>query len=319
MNLLVTGGCGFIGSNFIHHVINRRAIHKLINLDLLTYAGDLKNVTEIARNPKYSFCHIDLANSKDVREVFLKHSITHVVHFAAESHVDNSISGPLPFINANVLGTFNLLESSKEFQIKRFHHVSTDEVYGALGKTGKFNENTPYHPHNPYSATKAASDMLVRAYGHTYDFKYTLSNCSNNYGPRQHSEKFLPVVINSILNKRKIPVYGSGKNVRDWIYVIDHCEAVWTILTKGKDKETYLVGSDCEKTNLELINGVCHILGVTPDEHISFIEDRKGHDFRYAIDNSKIKKELKWEPKFSFREGLSKTILFYESKFSKNI
>jgi dTDP-glucose 4,6-dehydratase len=266
----------------------------------------------VCDNRKYILNKVDLADYKNVKDVFYKHDITHVVHFAAESHVDNSIAGPLPFIKTNIVGTFNLLECARDLGVKRFHHVSTDEVYGELGKTGKFKPNSPYDPKNPYSATKASSDMLVRAYGHTYGLPYTISNCSNNYGPRQHKEKFLPVVINSLLRGDKIPVYGKGNNIRDWIYVKDHCEAIWKTLLKGKLGRTYLVGSNCEKTNLQIIHEVCSIMMVDPKSVISFVEDRKGHDFRYAIDSTRIKRELGWKPKVNLKSGLMKTIEFYQ-------
>jgi dTDP-glucose 4,6-dehydratase len=257
---------------------------------------------------------VDYSHIKDkLKEVIKENNITHIVHFAAESHVDNSISNPERFIQSNILGTFNLLEIIRDFPEIRFHHISTDEVYGTLGEEGKFTETTPYAPNSPYSASKAASDMLVRAYHHTFKSLVTISNCSNNYGPNQHDEKFIPVVINSILNNKKIPVYGNGKNIRDWIFVDDHCEAVWSILHNGKIGETYNVGGNCEKTNLEIINDICRVLNVSTQDYISFVEDRKGHDFRYAIDNTKINKELNWYPKTSFNEGLKQTIEFYKS------
>jgi len=315
MNLLVTGGCGFIGSNFIHEVINKKKICKLVNVDCLTYASDKNNVRELESHPKYIFNKVDIADERALKDTFYKHDITHVVHFAAETHVDNSITGPFPFLKTNVIGTFNLLELSRKYNIERFHHVSTDEVYGALGKTGKFKPSTPYDPKNTYSATKASSDMLVRSHGHTFDVPFTISNCSNNYGPHQNYEKFIPVVINSILEEKKIPVYGSGKNIRDWIYVKDHCKAIWTIFTKGKSGETYLVGTSNEKTNIEIIYEICEALNVNPKDHISFVKDRKGHDFRYAIDATKLKRNLGWKPKMDFKKGIKKTVKWYEKKF----
>ena len=323
MNILVTGGLGFIGSNFIKYVINKKEVDIVINIDTITKtssAANKKNAESFENHAKYKFYDfwldvLDYAPSKKEFERILKeYNITHIVHFAAESHVDNSISDPRRFVQSNILGTFNLLEIIRDFPEIRFHHISTDEVYGSLGEEGKFVETTPYAPNSPYSASKAASDMLVRAYNHTFKALVTISNCSNNYGPNQHNEKFIPVVINSILNNKKIPVYGNGKNVRDWIFVEDHCEAVWFVLNNGKIGETYNVGGNCEKTNLEIINDICQVLNVNPQDYISFVEDRKGHDFRYAIDNTKISKELNWHPKTSFNEGLKQTVEFYKNR-----
>ena len=312
MNLLVTGGCGFIGSNFIEHVIDKSQINKLINVDCLSYAGSLKNTKKFEAHPKYIFEKYDLTNYKKVYDTFYKHDITHVVHLAAETHVDNSILNADTFLTSNVLGTHNLLKAALKFKVKRFYHISTDEVYGHLEKgDDKFNESSPYNPRNPYSASKASSDFLVRSYFYTHNLPTLISNCCNNYGPNQHGEKFIPTVINSLLNEVPIPVYGKGDNVRDWIYVKDHCEAMWRVLTKGKLGETYLVGANCEKTNLEIISNICKILEKDPNENINFIKDRLGHDFRYAIDNSKIRKEIKWSPKTSLEEGLKKTIKYY--------
>ena len=322
MNLLITGGLGFIGSNFIKHIINKKETNIIINIDTTTKqhsAANKKNVENIEDNPKYKFYDfwlemLDYSHVKDkLKEIIKQNNITHIVHFAAESHVDNSISDPKRFIQSNILGTFNLLEIIRDFPEIRFHHISTDEVYGTLGQEGKFTETTPYAPNSPYSASKAASDMLVRAYNHTFKCLVTISNCSNNYGPNQHDEKFIPVVINSILSNKKIPVYGNGKNIRDWIFVDDHCEAVWSILNNGKIGETYNIGGNCEKTNLEIINDICEGLNVNPQDHISFVQDRKGHDFRYAIDNTKINKELNWYPITSFKDGLKQTIDFYKN------
>ena len=309
MNLLVTGGCGFIGSNFIESVIDKKQICKLVNVDCLSYAGALNNTKKFKNHPKYLLEKYDLSNHKKTYDTFYKHDITHVVHLAAETHVDSSILDADAFLSSNILGTHGLLKAALKFKIKRFHHVSTDEVYGHLGKKDKpFSESTPYDPRNPYSASKASSDFLVRSYFHTHGLPITLSNCSNNYGPNQHKEKFIPTVIDSLLNGCNIPVYGKGDNIRDWIYVEDHCSAIWKILTKGKLGETYLVGSNCEKTNLEIIYAICKILEKDPEECVSFVKDRLGHDFRYAINNSKIKKELKWNPKMQLIKGLVKTI-----------
>ena len=312
MNLLVTGGCGFIGSNFIEHTISKSQINKLVNVDCLSYAGSINNTKKFKDHPKYIFEKYNLTDYKKVYDTFYKHDITHVVHLAAETHVDNSILNADTFLTSNVLGTHNLLKAALKFKVKKFYHVSTDEVYGHLEKgDDKFNESSPYNPRNPYSASKASSDFLVRSYFYTHSLPILISNCCNNYGPNQHEEKFIPTVINSLLNDEQIPVYGKGDNIRDWIYVKDHCEAIWGILTKGKLGETYLVGANCEKTNLEIISNICKILGKDPNENINFIKDRLGHDFRYAIDNSKIRKEIKWNPKTSLEEGLKKTIKYY--------
>jgi dTDP-glucose 4,6-dehydratase len=319
MNILITGGLGFIGSNFIEGIIDKEEVKCIVNIDCasrLTSAANKLNCEEFIDNKKYHFhdVWIEHINTRPEfkKNIIEKYKITHIVHFAAESHVDNSIANPSRFIQSNIVGTFNLLEIIREFTDIRFHHISTDEVYGSLGETGKFTEESPYAPNSPYSASKASSDMLTRAYYHTYKLPVTISNCSNNYGPKQHREKFIPVVIDSILNNKKIPVYGTGKNVRDWIYVTDHCDAVWEILLKGKYGETYNVGGNCEKTNLEIIENICKIMNVDSKDYISFVEDRKGHDFRYAIDNSKIERELKWKPKVNFEKGLIDTINYYK-------
>ena len=322
MKIIVTGGLGFIGSNFIKYIINKNEVDLVINIDTITKkhsASNKKNVESIENHPKYKFYDfwldtLDYSPSKEeFKKTIKQNNITHIVHFAAESHVDNSISDPRRFIQSNILGTFNLLEIIRDFPEIRFHHISTDEVYGSLGEDGKFTETTAYAPNSPYSVSKAASDMLVRAYNHTFKSLITISNCSNNYGPNQHNEKFIPVVINSILKNKKIPVYGNGKNIRDWIFVSDHCDAVWSILNNGKIGETYNVGGNCEKTNLEIINDICEVLNVNPQDYISFVEDRKGHDFRYAIDNAKINKELNWYPITCFKDGLKQTIDFYKN------
>ena len=311
MNLLVTGGYGFIGSNFIKLIIGKNRVNKLVNIDSLTYAADKRSLKEIEGDPKYVFRHSDIKDYSDVYDAFYAHDITHVAHFAAETHVDNSIEGPKAFVDTNIIGTFNLLEGARKFKTKRFHHVSTDEVYGELGKTGKFKPDSPYDPKNPYSATKAASDFLVRSYGNTFGVNYTISNCSNNYGPHQNSEKFIPVVIKSLLRGDKVPVYGKGENIRDWIHVKDHGRAIWKILTQGKNGETYLVGANNEKTNLQIVKAICKLLNLNPEESISFVTDRAGHDFRYAIDASKTTTELNWNPKKNFEAGLKETIEWY--------
>jgi dTDP-glucose 4,6-dehydratase len=322
MKIIVTGGLGFIGSNFIKYIINKKEVHSILNVDTNGKshgAANLNNTKFFQNNIKYKFEDFWLESLqipieiKRFKNVLKENNITHIVHFAAESHVDNSISDPRRFIQSNILGTFNLLEIIRDFPEIRFHHISTDEVYGSLGEDGKFTETTAYAPNSPYSASKAASDMLARAYNHTFKSLITISNCSNNYGPNQHNEKFIPVVINSILKNKKIPVYGNGKNIRDWIFVNDHCDAVWSILNNGKIGETYNVGGNCEKTNLEIINDICEVLNVNPQDYISFVEDRKGHDFRYAIDNAKINKELNWYPITCFKNGLKQTIDFYKN------
>jgi dTDP-glucose 4,6-dehydratase len=323
MNILITGGMGFIGSNFIRALIDKPEINCIVNIDCpsrLSAAANRKNCIEFESNTKYSFYDIWLetlsypTNLGSFLQILSKHKITHIVHFAAESHVDNSIASPEQFIKSNIVGTYNLLEICRKFPDIRFHHISTDEVYGSLGETGKFTESSSYAPNSPYSASKASSDMLVRAYFHTYKLPVTISNCSNNYGPNQHNEKFIPVVINSILNNKKIPVYGTGKNIRDWIYVDDHCQAIWKILNEGKLGETYNVGGDCERTNLQIIEHICELMNVNSNEFVTFVEDRKGHDFRYAIDNTKIETELSWKPVTDFKAGLQKTIEYYRTK-----
>ena len=314
MNLLVTGGSGFIGSNFIRSIINKPQISKLINLDCLTYAADEENLKDLKRHPKYIHRQGDIRFLRSVQDAFYAHDVSHVIHFAAESHVDNSINGPRIFVETNVVGTLNLLECARKYDIKRFHHVSTDEVYGELGKKGKFKPTSPYDPKNPYSATKAGADFLVRSYGHTFGLNYTLSNCSNNYGPRQNKEKFIPVVIKSLLLGDKVPIYGQGDNIRDWIHVNDHCNAVWKIFTRGKKGETYLVGANNEKTNLQIVEAICAELKLDPKKSIKFVADRAGHDFRYAIDASKLEKELKWKPKRDFKQGIKETVKWYKEK-----
>ena len=323
MNILVTGGLGFIGSNFIKYIINKKETNIVVNIDTITKqhsASNTNNAKDFEDNRKYKFYDfwLEMLDNPSIKnqfkQIIKEYNITHIVHFAAESHVDNSISDPRRFIQSNILGTFNLLEIIRDFPEIRFHHISTDEVYGSLGEQGKFTETTAYAPNSPYSASKASSDMLVRAYNHTFKALVTISNCSNNYGPNQHNEKFIPVVINSILNNKKIPVYGNGKNIRDWIFVEDHCEAVWFVLNNGKIGETYNVGGNCEKTNLEIINDICQVLNVNSQDYISFVKDRKGHDFRYAIDNAKITQELNWHPRTSFSEGLKQTVEFYKNR-----
>ena len=323
MKLLVTGGAGFIGSNVIHQIIDRPEITQIINLDCLTYAGHLANLERISKHPKYAFEKIDLRDKADVLEVVQKHAITHVMHLAAESHVDRSISGPGDFIHTNVVGTFNLLEACRATWPSspsqcRFHHVSTDEVYGSLGATGYFTEGTAYAPNSPYSASKAASDMLVRAYHHTYGLPVLITNCSNNYGPFQFPEKLIPVVIQSVLARKPVPVYGDGMNVRDWLYVRDHADALWRVLTEGKVGETYNIGGHNEWANINIVRLICDLidelkpeLGGGSQKLITFVKDRPGHDRRYAIDATKIKNELGWLPAHKFEQGIRETVRWY--------
>ena len=323
MNLLITGGAGFIGSNLIHHVIDRAEIGKLVNLDCLTYAGHLENLEKVSQHPKYVFEKVDLRDKAAVVRVVEQHAITHVMHLAAESHVDRSITGPGDFITTNIIGTFNLIEACRGFWAanlgdKKFHHVSTDEVYGSLGATGFFTVTTPYAPNSPYSSSKASSDMLVRAYPRAYGLPTVITNCSNNYGPYQFPEKLIPVVIQSILARKPVPVYGDGMNVRDWLYVRDHDEALWLVLTRGKLGETYNIGGHNEWANIHIVQLICDTidefvpkLGGNSRKLIAFVKDRPGHDRRYAIDASKIQRELGWTPAHKFEDGIRETIRWY--------
>jgi dTDP-glucose 4,6-dehydratase len=332
MNLLVTGGCGFIGSNFIRHVIGQREVTKLVNLDCLTYAGHPENLAGVDTNPIYRFEPVDLRKKTAVLRVLRNHAITHVMHLAAESHVDRSITGPDDFIHTNVIGTFNLLEACRALWLgaaaaikspigNRFLHVSTDEVFGSLGAEGCFTESTPYAPNSPYSASKAASDMLVRSYHHTYGLPTLVTNCSNNYGPYQFPEKLIPVVIQCCLGGKPIPVYGDGLNVRDWLFVADHCEALWQVLLRGRAGETYNIGGQSESANISIVRRICDLVdelsppetrGAPPSASlITFVEDRPGHDRRYAIDAGKIQTELGWTPAHTFESGLRQTVHWY--------
>ncbi len=323
MNLLITGGAGFIGSNLIQHVIDRQEVTRLVNLDCLTYAGHLANLEPVERHSKYVFEKVDLRDKTAVLQVLEHHAITHVLHLAAESHVDRSISGPGDFIQTNIVGTFNLLEACKYYwnsgkSDHRFHHVSTDEVYGSLGATGYFLETTPYAPNSPYSASKASSDMLVRAYHHTYGLPVVITNCSNNYGPYQFPEKLIPVVIQSCLARKPIPVYGDGMNVRDWLYVRDHAEALWQVLQRGGNAETYNIGGHNEWPNIRIVELICDLidefrpdLGGNTRKLITFVKDRLGHDRRYAIDASKLQRELGWKPAYTFERGIRETVRWY--------
>ncbi|WP_278541347.1 dTDP-glucose 4,6-dehydratase [Oxalobacter formigenes] len=329
-SILVTGGAGFIGSNFVPYFAEKYPDYFIINLDKLTYAGNLENLKECESLPNYVFVKGDICDESLVKSLFVKHDIKGVIHFAAESHVDNSINGPKAFIKTNVMGTFNLIENARQhwmtaphqfrkgYELCRFHHISTDEVYGTLGETGLFSETTAYAPNSPYSASKAGSDFIVRAYHHTYGMDITTSNCSNNYGPKQHSEKLIPTIIRKCLGEEPIPVYGNGKNVRDWLYVLDHCKAIDLIFHQGKSGETYNVGGHNERNNLQIVNTVCRILDQKKPRKkgfytdlINFVPDRPGHDLRYAIDAKKLERELGWKAKERFETGIVKTIMWY--------
>lgn len=333
-NILVTGGAGFIGSNFIPYFIENNKDVYLINLDLLTYAGNLENLKEVDGNPRYSFVKGDICDRQLVESLFEKHNIAGVIHFAAESHVDNSISGPEAFVRTNINGTFTLLDVARKnwmntsFDIKegkeenRFLHVSTDEVYGTLGKEGLFTEKTPYSPNSPYSASKASSDLLVRSYFHTYGMNVVTTNCSNNYGPKQHNEKLIPTIIRKALSNEPIPIYGDGLNVRDWLYVLDHAKGIDLAFHKGLSGETYNIGGRNERTNLQIVDTICSILdskspsknGTSYKKQIRFVKDRAGHDKRYAIDASKLEKDLGWKAEENFESGIQKTIDWYLNK-----
>lgn len=332
--ILVTGGAGFIGSNFIPYFIENNPEYHLINLDLLTYAGNLENIKEIENHSRYTFVKGDICNRIFIEELFGKYQFAAVIHFAAESHVDNSISGPEAFIKTNVLGTFNLLDVARKlwmdgpndykekFKNSRFHHISTDEVYGTLGETGLFEETTAYAPNSPYSASKASSDMIVRSYFHTYGMNVVTTNCSNNYGPKQHNEKLIPTIIRKAIAEEPIPIYGDGKNIRDWLYVLDHCKGIELAFKNGKAGETYNIGGKNERNNLYIVNAICEILNEkTPrkigkyQDLITFVKDRPGHDLRYAIDATKIESELGWKAEENFETGIEKTINWYLNKF----
>lgn len=314
-SMLVTGGAGFIGSNFIRYVLTNEPDIHIINLDKLTYAGNLDNLKNLPHAERHHFVQGDICDAKLTRHLLQHHHVDTIVHFAAESHVDRSIASPQSFVETNVLGTFTLLEAARQHHVRRFHHISTDEVYGSLESNDPaFTETTAYQPRSPYSASKAGSDHLVQAYHHTYGLPVTISNCSNNYGPYQHAEKFIPTIIRSCLTSQPIPVYGAGKNIRDWLYVDDHCSAVMTILKDGIIGETYNIGGNNEWENLKLVQYICELIDKKfPQKQpcaslISFVKDRAGHDFRYAIDDKKLRKNLGWQPKESMETGLIHTI-----------
>lgn len=310
MRLLVTGGAGFIGSNFVYHILNKYPDYEVINLDALTYAGNLENLKGLEGNPRHRFVKGDICDSELVDK--LAKEVDIIVHFAAESHVDRSILDSAAFVRTNVIGTHTLLEAAKKAGNLRFHHVSTDEVFGSLSATDPaFSETTPYDPRSPYSASKAGSDHLVRAYFHTHGLPVTISNCSNNYGPYHFPEKIIPLTITNLIEGKKIPIYGDGSAVRDWLHVQDHCGAIDTIIHKGKIGETYCVGGNGEKTNMELVSTILKFM-CRDESWIEYVEDRKGHDMRYAINFSKIKNELGWEPQITFEEGIEKTIKWFQ-------
>lgn len=324
----VTGGCGFIGANFIQYLLNKTKPKSVINLDKLTYAGNQKNLADFEQDPRYIFVHGDICDAELVSKLFTEYQPNYIVNFAAESHVDRSIDGPAEFIQTNIVGTSVLLQEALKYYSTlkgrkskrfRFHHVSTDEVFGSLSESGFFTEETPYDPSSPYSASKASSDHLIRAWHRTFDLPVLISNCSNNYGPYQFPEKLIPLMILNCLEEKPLPVYGTGENIRDWLYVEDHCDAIYTILQKGTIGETYNVGGNNEIKNIQIVEEICDVLndihpagsGKSYHELITFVKDRPGHDFRYAIDASKLKKEIGWEPKESFNTGIQKTIEWY--------
>jgi dTDP-glucose 4,6-dehydratase len=333
--ILVTGGAGFIGSNFIIYFLEKHKSFAIVNLDKLTYAGDTSNLEAVANNKNYTFVKGDICDTQLVNELFNRYNFSDVIHFAAESHVDNSIKNPDAFINTNVYGTFNLLNTAKNYwmsapftfkegcESNRFHHISTDEVYGTLGDTGLFTEDTPYAPNSPYSASKASSDFIVRSYFHTYGMNVVTTNCSNNYGPKQHDEKLIPTIIRKAIQGEAIPIYGDGKNIRDWLYVEDHCSGIDLAFQKGKAGETYNIGGKNERDNLYIAHKICDILDeLRPkkesySKQITFVTDRPGHDFRYAIDASKIENDLAWEADENFETGIIKTIEWYLTKYNK--
>jgi len=332
-SILVTGCAGFIGSNFVPYFLEKYKDYSIVNLDLLTYAGDLENLKEINENENYKFIKGDICNRALVEFIFNEYDIQGVIHFAAESHVDNSIKNPGVFIETNVNGTFTLLDVAykqwmeKPFTFKegyegcRFHHISTDEVYGTLNETDLFTEETPYAPNSPYSASKASSDMIVRSYQETYGMNTVITNCSNNYGPKQHDEKLIPTIIRKALVGESIPIYGDGKNIRDWLYVLDHCKGIDLVYHTGKEANVYNIGGRNERTNLQIVDAICSILdekvptAKSYKELITFVEDRAGHDRRYAIDATKLENELGWKADENFDTGIVKTIDWYLNKY----
>ena len=340
-SILITGTAGFIGSNFVPYFLEKYPEYNLINIDLLTYAGNLDNLKECENNPRYKFIKADICNRELIELIFQEYNIQGVIHFAAESHVDNSIKNPGIFIETNVNGTYTLIDVAKNYWMNkpfeykdnykncRFHHISTDEVYGTLSDNPKdlFTEKTPYAPNSPYSASKASSDMIVRSYNETYGLNTVITNCSNNYGPKQHDEKLIPTIIRKALNNESIPIYGDGKNIRDWLYVLDHCKGIDIVYHNGETANTYNVGGRNERTNLQIVDKICSILdGKVPSktlasykELIIFVEDRAGHDRRYAIDAAKIENQLGWEADEDFDTGIIKTINWYLGKYNEKL
>ena len=335
-HILVTGCAGFIGSNFVPYFLEQYPEYHLINLDLLTYAGNLENLCEVENNERYTFVQGDICDRALVESIFEDYNVRGVIHFAAESHVDNSIKNPGVFIETNVNGTFTLIDVAYKYWMEkpyvhlegyeecRFHHISTDEVYGTLGATGLFTEMTSYAPNSPYSASKAGSDMIVRAYHHTYGMNTVITNCSNNYGPKQHDEKLIPTIIRKALSHQKIPIYGDGKNIRDWLYVLDHCKGIDLVFHEGNSGETYNIGGRNERDNLYIAHKICEILDTLKPkktsykELITFVEDRAGHDRRYAIDATKIETKLGWVAEENFESGILKTIEWYLEKYKED-
>ncbi len=332
--ILITGGAGFIGSNFIPYYLKSNQNIKIVNIDKLTYAANISSLADIENNRRYTFIKGDICDRNLVENLFIEYDFIGVIHFAAESHVDNSINKPSAFINTNILGTFNLIDVAKnhwmaapnlpqaQHENSRFHHISTDEVYGALGEEGLFTEQTPYAPNSPYSASKASSDFIVRSYFHTYGMNVVTTNCSNNYGSNQHDEKLIPTIIRKALSGDNIPIYGDGKNIRDWLYVKDHCTGISLVFSKGVSGETYNIGGKNEHNNLYIANTICEILDEVKPKNssyknqIAFVKDRPGHDYRYAIDATKIEKELGWKAKENFETGIRKTVAWYINKYS---
>lgn len=321
-NILITGGAGFIGSHVVRLFVNKYPNYNIFNLDTLTYAGNLENIKDVEDSPNYTFLKADINDEDVMLQLFEKHQFDGVIHLAAESHVDRSIEDPLAFLRTNIFGTANLLNAArktwKSFEGKLFYHISTDEVYGSLGKEGFFYETTSYDPKSPYSASKASSDHLVRAYKNTYKLPIVISNCSNNYGPNQFPEKLIPLCINNIKNNKPLPIYGKGENIRDWLYVVDHARAIDVIFHEGKNGETYNIGGHNEWTNIDLVKQLCKVMDTklnrpsdTSEKLITYVTDRAGHDLRYAIDATKIKDELNWVPSLQFEEGLEKTVSWY--------
>ena len=332
-HILLTGCAGFIGSNFVPYFLEKCPEYTLVNLDLLTYAGNLENLSDVENNPRHIFVQGDIRERDTVESLFNQYDIRGVIHFAAESHVDNSIKNPGVFVETNVNGTFTLIDVAYKYWMEkpfvrregyeecRFHHISTDEVYGTLGETGLFTETTPYAPNSPYSASKASSDMIIRAYHHTYGMNTVITNCSNNYGPKQHDEKLIPTIIRKALSNQPIPIYGDGKNIRDWLYVLDHCKGIDLVYHEGTSGETYNIGGRNERDNLYIVHKICEILdtlkpqATSYKELITFVEDRAGHDRRYAIDATKIETKLGWVAEENFESGIVKTIEWYLRKY----